>query len=294
MASSIRELPSNPGFKFQRGGTKIKTPKGISLYGENVWTSYRLKALYILNEFSRVQFIIQTSGALRFAGICITEDLQNFVSTEHGRAPCFHLLGEYSDWDNIGFAPIPFDIALGKETFQSSTQGDGDSRNAVNGIPGSVSFTEVNDNAWLLVLLGGEFSISKIVIHKNQDPSYNLMDDLSDAQVIVRDMNEKKVFQSPLMKLTEAAISIDLPYNTIAASVLVILNGENRILSLEKVEVIERIYPTEQLKLDIPIGSFFNGLTANYLTFVQGGEEGELTVSHVSDMKFLYGFMPAE
>ena len=289
MTSSPHELPSTKRRHVLRGGTLIKKPKGLSLYGESVWASYNLSFLYILSEFSRLQFSFQMSGDIRFAGICLSEDLQSFVSVEHGRAACFHLVGEYADWDKVGFAPIPYDLAVGKETLQSSTVRNGDSGNAVNGLSGSVSFTEVETDAWLLVLLGGEYSISTIVIHKNPDPGYNLMDDMSDAQVVVRDTNEKKVFHSPLMELTETATIIKLPENTIAASVLILLNGENRVLSLERVEVIERTYPSKKLQMDIPIGSFFAGLKANYLTFVQGGKEGKFAVSHVADMKLLYG-----
>ena len=293
MTSSSHELLSTKGRQVSTGGTLIKKPKGVSLYGESVWASYSLSYLYILSEFSRLQFSFQMSGDVRFAGICLTEDLQSVVSVEHGRAACFHLVGEYADWDKVGFAPIPYDLALGKETLQSSTARNGDSGNAVNGLSGSVSFTEVDTDAWLLVLLGEEYSISTIVIHKNPDLGYNLMDDTSDVQVLVRDMNQRMVFNSPLMKLTEAATTIELPENTIAASVLIMLNGENRVLSLERVEVIERTYPSKKLQMDIPIGSFFAGLKANYLTFVQGGEKGKFAVSHVADMKLLYGSLIA-
>ena len=268
----------------------------MTLY-ENVWHTYELPNSYILDEFSRLQFDLQLSGAVDFIGVCLGTNMPSLhdeVKVAVERLPlCIHLFGKDKGWGNAVVPVIPFNLALGKSSRQNSDFAGYKASNAVDGDLDSVTFTDLVMNPTLEVDLEGEYKIASIVLHKNEDSDYQLMDDLTNMNVMVFDAKNTKVFHSPLFTMTDAITVIDLPVNTKAVRVVVTLtDGVERILSLKEIEVhsdLERRLGRAPL-VDIPIGALYNGVEVNYMTFVQGSQL-ELT-SHIADMKFVYGSIP--
>jgi len=294
-------ISSNLGFNTLRGGTFANSVDRVTLYG-NVWNTYRLSSPYTPDQFSRLRFDLQMDGNVDFVGICLTEELNVFSR----RGSCIHLSGTDTSWGTTGVQVLIFNLALGKQASQSSQISNGDASNAINGIlpqdsrlttaeADSVTYTDVENDPWWEVNLEREYSISHIVLYKNADPSYALMDDLSNVTVSVYDISNTRVFYQRL-SLVDAVTTIEVAPNTIAARVRVALDGDRRVLSLGGVQVIERLGLSRHI--DIPIGALF-GLydyepIVNYVTFVQGSSisEGALSVSSFAAMTFLSGSSP--
>ena len=295
------DISSNLGFNTLRGGAFANSVHRVTLY-ENVWNTYRLLSPYTPDQFSRLQFDLHMHGNIDFVGICLTEELNVFNRT----GSCIHLSGNDTSWGSTGIQVLTFNLALGKQASQSSQISNGDASNAINGIlpqdsrlataeADSVTYTDVENNPWWEVNLEREYSISHIVLYKNADTGYALMDDLSNVTVSVYDISDTRVFHKVLsLGLVDAVTTIEVELNTIAARVRVALDGERRVLSLGGVQVIERLGLSRHI--DIPIGALF-GVYAyepivNYVTFVQGVSEGALSVSSFADMTFLSGSSP--
>ena len=159
----------------------------------------------------------------------------------------------------------------------------------------SVIYTDLVMRPSLEINLEGERIISTIVLHKNTDSDYALMDDLTNMNVMVFDSKNTKVYHSPFFTMSDPITTIDLPANTVALRVVVTLTDDvKRILSLKEVEIFYDMSGEigHSHNFDIPIGSLFNGTEVNYLTFVQGCEESTDAATHISSMKFLYGSSP--
>ena len=87
-------------------------------------------------------------------------------------------------------------------------------------------------------------------------------------------------------------ITIKMPENTVANTVKVIMNGEDKVLSLKSVKIFEKvIFNGKRRFMDIPIGNILDvGMKVNYLTLVQGLESGEKgAMSFISGMKIING-----
>jgi len=295
---SAHDHISNLGFKALSGGTFVNSVDRVTLYG-NVWNTYRLSSPYTPDQFSRLRFDLQMDGNINFGGICLTEELNVFNRT----GSCFNLAGKDNSWGTAGIQVLTFNLALGKQASQSSQISNGDVSNAINGIlpqdsrlatseAGSVTYTDVENDPWWEVNLETEYSISHVVLYKNTDTSYAIVDDLSNVTVSVYDSNNARVFYQRL-DLVDAVTTIEVAPNTIAARVRVALDGENRVLSLGGVQVVERLGLSRQI--DIPIGALFDLYgyepIINYVTFVQGSE-GMLSVSSFAAMTFVSGSSP--
>ena len=319
----------------RRGGTHIHHRNGITIF-QNAWHKFKLEHSYIMDEFTRMQFKLFMTREVDFIGLCLStkEELRGITYVDEDadgnsgsitsasvdtdanvdvKEPelhaCIHLFGADTTWYNSGISPIHFNLALGKPSVQNSYFQGYNPRNAVDGNLKSAIYTDLVQNPTWEVSLEGQYIIHTIVLHKNTDKDYELMDDAKDMNVMVYDKKDIKVFHSEYFQLTESVKFIPLPQNTKASRVVVTLTDADanpRILSLMEVQVfadwatgIDR-----GAIMDIPLGPLFANANANvdadtdnfgrevnYLTFVQGTSR-ESDVSNIQDFKFIYGSSP--
>ena len=327
-------------YSERRGGTHIRYGTGITM-NQNVWHKFKLEHPYIMDELTRVQFKLFMTAEVDFIGLCLStkEELRGITDADadtdtNGNTgsitsasvdtdanvdvkepdlhACIHLFGPDTTWFNSSISPIPFNLALGKPSVQNSYFGGYSPRNAVDGSLQSAIYTDLVHNPTWEVSLEGEYHIHTIVLHKNIDKDYELMDDAKDMNVMVYDKRNVKVFHSEYFQLTELVKFIPLPQNTKASRVVVTLTDADaypRILSLMEVQVFAN-WNTGMDKgaiFDIPLGQVFAnsdanvdadtdtdslfGREVNYLTFVQGTSRAS-DVSQFEDFKLIYGSSP--
>ena len=309
------EIPMNIALEYlhgqrnsAKGGVHVVS-KAMTL-NQNTWHGYKFSSPYVVDEFSQIQLTLFLTGEVEFIGICLSKQkhiLHEFhvEGHEEGDQLCFHLYGNDRGWRNAGLSAIPLNLALGKGAIQNSNFPGYMSSNAVDGNLNSVIYTGSVLNPSWEVQLEGEHFISSIVLHKNTDPAYQMLDDSSNMNVMVFDKKNIKVYHSAYFTLTEAVKTITLPNNTPASRVVVTLTDEEgrpRILSLKEVEVYLDVWRVMDrgVPLDIPLGKMFSGKEVNYVTFVQGTSDhpqegkrgGNGNVSHIANMKFINGSNP--
>ena len=287
--------------KARRGGSFIKSHKlGIGLY-DNVWNTYALPNEYTVDKFSRMKFTLQQRfDRPTFIAICLSEDknpAEEIILTSMEMSPCFHLSGNVpSSWTTSRFEEriIPINLALGRPAVQKTTRYTGDdARNAVSVNWNKVTYTAISDSPYWEVNLEGDYLIDTMNITVNNNTDYKEQDSRSNIKVRVFDGDDKLVYSSVLdPKELDQEISIKLPQNTVARTVRIIMNGEDRILSLQDVKIFEKIFSGGRKRfMDIPIGNLLDeGMKVNYLTIVHGLETGEKgATSFLSELKILNG-----
>ena len=315
----------------RNGGSYVQNLNGITLFG-TVWNSYELEKTYIIDQFSRLKVDIQIDREAIYLGVCVSDEMHQYVffksdndndndndnhiddgDNSYDKTACFHLYGDDTGWNDAGFLPIQFNLALGKPTVQSSTAiatklksrngnvygngappstSDSASRNAVDSEYNSVAMSDVQTDPYWEVDLEGEFMLGSIVLHRNLHKEYIYMDSGKDIRVEVRDRNNQLVLSfSITMTLNQSKVALEAPFNTRASKVKVIFHGERRVLSLAEVEVWESNSHSLAGKrsFDIPMGSLLApqpeliststlapapALLVKYVTFVQGSKEG--------------------
>lgn len=279
----------------QSGGTFIRTPRALSLYG-NVWNVVELADPYTFDDYSRLQLDFTLSFETHIVAVCFERDPQR------GKQPhlCIQVYGD------IPRSPSPFlfdNLALGKPTSQSSTIFTGNAAKfAVDGIftnstldqelnSHNMTRTQPEDNPWWEVDLEGLYSISAIILYLDMDIETGTFEeyDPSYLTVILYDDKGFIVFRD-LILIPDTINEVSLPLAISASRVKVMLPGEERFLSLSEVVVVESIFgPTRHV--DIPIGALWSGETIQYISFLQVGRSA-LSESYISDMTFVYGYSP--
>jgi hypothetical protein len=267
---------------------------------------------YTTDAFSILQFSLTVSTETSFIGICLSEDL--FVNQEF----CVQFYGERVASNQINPAsvikPSSFlyhNLAFGKPASQSSTAngfdgGNGDAANAVNGMDNtirtemnslsskSVTYTDMESDPWWEVDLERMFSISEIIVHMNR---VDVFHDSSDLSMILYDDANSIVFRHYIADPTDVTFNkIPIPAGTKASKVRLVQLGEERILSISEVVVVECIDgPTREIAL--PLGTLIPGKILNYITFIQSGLDGStssiaMSESYISDLILRYGSIP--
>lgn len=272
-----------------RGGTIVETSiklgtSKISLHG-NTWHTYKLSKTYYFDQFSRLRFTMTNSDNL--VGVCFTEteDLVHKSKTD-GNMHCFNFSTKRTSyrWPSHFPEAYRFNLALGKPTFSSSYTRGGDPKYAVDDTVFTRFQSKEEKDPWLLVNLRGTYLIHDVVLYKNTNDitslnnfTVSVLND--DNQVVFHDLFESS-FQTEVAR-------VQIPY-VWGASIRVQVVGPHRILSLAQIQVYDgRTDHSPTWRVEVPVATFFQGRSMNYLTFLQIGD----SVSELSDFELLFGIV---
>lgn len=287
------------GFELKAGGTFAHSPATLSLHG-HVWSTMHLMSTYTIDNFSRLQLSLTISMNAAFVGMCLSEELDDYIKF----CVQFHS-NRIADENDVRLpdAILINNLAIGKPTTQSSTYSQdgmlyGEAKNAADGrivvsqeaydSPDTVTFTDSESNPWWQVDLEGLFKICEVVVHMGA----NFFSDAVELSIILYDDNDSIVFRYYTADPIDF-VNIPIPAGTMAARVRVAQLGENCILSLSEVVVIECIDgPTREI--DLPLHVLYPAKTVNYITFIQSGDSSLTSESYISDLTLAYGSIPNE
>jgi len=284
--------------KDHGGGAVVHPHDAITLYGYASKT-YKLETPYTVDRFTRLYFELTAKDDGDFIAICLNEDI---VIRNSENALCFSLHGT-STLNENAYPTLPFNLAIGKPTAQSSQVVDHSPNFAVDG--DEVTYMKENDNKypvsktlpesfpWFEVDMEREYMIKRVIIHHTVD---RRVDILSDYNLMIYNNNGQIVFNYYGEKVTNpntapAEVVITMPYNIEGSRVRLILNGDSRIVSLRELKVEQAFYGPTRF-MDLPIGRIKPGMNVRYLGFIQR-TSNRSKVTNFQKFSFIYGYAKA-
>lgn len=292
---------------FSGGGVEINTANSftsdsVSLVGKMA-KLFSLQVPYTVDNFSRLMLDFvphDTDVDQIFVAICL-QQLES--SSKSARTQCYALEWEYLSgvsWNYVVNPLVKLNVALGKPTTQSSTDGSNVASNAVDGSTvfdqdnessNNITSTDIEDFPYWEVDLEGQYHIDQVVIHFIPDSDVDI---LRDYNVLFIDRKNEISFNyyGDITK-EDPVQTINVPLNVVAAKVRIVLNmidDNARILSLVEVEIFQRMTRATK-KIDIPLGNLIDGFVVDRIAFVQSGNNVNM-VSNLSNINFVYGSAP--
>lgn len=280
LSTNVNALINAPSW----GGSNIDSTGTIHLYGD-VQNAYTLSSSIAANKFTKLKFYLYHHEEVGGIGLCFLENLGVLLGKE-GDKKCLALKGgSFSSLPTIRVPQMRIDvrmdldgkainIALGKNTEQSSIFGPGTSDNAVDGNLkskfdyevwelNSVTHTKWEKNPWWEIDLGESHKISNVVIFKRSD-AYG--EDLSNFIITLFDSDGNAVVSKDIEYFPGDRISVNFDGN-IGRRVRVSMKGNSdRVLCMAEVQVFGFMYA-----FDIRIGKIFNfpQIKMKHIVFVQ-------------------------
>lgn len=292
--------------KFTDSNTKEQVSYSSVALNGFVSNAFQLEATYTVDKFSKLYFEV-SSDSVDFLAVCFDGNIGagNVVAHNSTNILCLHLSGERPDWDSTNYPLLNYNIALGKQTSQSSEDEGYSSSIAVDGISAKEEYsrTLIEKSPWWEVDLENEFAIEKIVIRLKEDPD---LDYLSDYKVDIFDTSGEKVFnyygaESDSKEYEKVIDEEAIPLNVIGSKIRITLNGDDertRLLALKQVEVHQRVYGPNRV-VEIPFGTLKDGMPIAYVAFIHHPSEdpgdpsrARNAVSNVQNFNFIFGELP--
>jgi len=280
LSTDVKPLLDIPSW----GGSNIDSTGTIHLYGD-VRNAYTLSSPIVANKFTKFKFSLYQHEAVGGIGLCFLEKLSAVFSNEADRK-CLTLNGgRFSSLPTVRVPQMRIDvrtdldgdainIALGKDTEQSSIFGPGTSDNAVDGNLkskfdyeiwelNSVTHTKWEKNPWWEIDLGESYKISNIVIFRRSD-EYG--EDLSNSIITLFDSGGNNIISKDIVDVSGDQVSINFD-GGVGQRIRVTMNGKlDRVLCMAEVQVFGFVYTFE-----IRIGKIFNfpPIKMRHIVFVQ-------------------------
>ncbi len=272
---------------LSRGGITIDDGV-IRLYGDTN-ARYKLTTSILVDKFTKVHFTLNELKAVRGFGICLYSVYVGVFADDPDLYCLTIKKGQIRHLPNMVKPRAKSDLlddlngeivnlALEKQTRQSSLFGPGYSGNAVDGNIGqifdydaweqnSVTHTQPELNPWWEVDLGDTHKIKEVVIFKRSDAYEG---DLSNFTLTLYNATRVEIFSKDIGSTLDDRIVIALEHS-VGRILRIRLNGDSkRLLCLAEVEV-----RGSMTTFDIHWGDFFNlpAMNINRIALIQ--DQGE-------------------
>ncbi len=346
-------------FTGSPGGSFTLSSNDVSLHGD-AWSVMKLSTYHTFDIYSRLSLSFSVITDDTILVLCFMSDLSDYRSCLQisGTTTMMVMEGDNSMMGTPTSNDLPssakmYNLALGKPTSQSSPNNEFGSKssNAVDGMFHGVVSSSLEKDPWWEVDLEGFFAVKQVVLHVGtsldettnfdsrtsnsatatatddfiiSDMIVQLFDDFGNIvfQTNIAPPQQQQQQQQPSTSFKNSII-VDIPHGTRAAKVRVQMRGDNKVLFLTEVQVIELVFkPT--VDIDIPIASLFGVKTIQYVALIQkdvqvpvvvqqedkttmttmttvvndddGGENNhkEYGESYISGLRLHYGYSPDE